>query len=321
MPKAQPIILSKRWVLGALRAVDRERDRRERVLALERSFRRWLEEAQFVLPDESIDLQRLAGTINPFVLLAHAKVESLTAVSDLESHLRLAKQFSSIETSIGKMLEEVTVPEYGWHRSTSGAQSEESIIDAELLEGDTLYATTIKSGPRTLNDDISKRLGNSIATDAPLWGHRRGVRQVEVTYATLYGTFKQSNKKDWRVLLAAYELLRDLALQDRDTRILSEPKQRTRFAFERDGVRVCVRLRNGMKWWSFLGRSGLTFLEVGAALIRAAIPPNPSTRHPRGESLRRMLDIPENYNIALLQRNQLEWALLFSGLFADRFEP
>jgi len=313
MPKAQPIKLSKQWVLKALTHLDRDPSKK-RVLELETEFRRWLDNSHLALPGNTLSIKKLSGQINPFVLLSHAKLEGLSLVADLESHLKLAKQFSSIETSAGKMLEEITVPVFGWQRTHSSAQSRESIIDAECKGGDVLYVATIKSGPRTLNDDISQRLGRSIATDAPEWGKRRGVQHVDVTYATLYGTFKQSNKKDWRVLLAAYE-----HLHSQGATILVAPEKRTRLVFYDKGVQVSVHIRNGIKWWSFLGQSGLTFLEVGAALIRATIAPDSNRKEPGSQELKAILEVPEDFNIGILQRNQVEWALFYASWFADAF--
>nr|WP_155987403.1 PmeII family type II restriction endonuclease [Thermus oshimai] len=323
LPKSKEIIVRKEFILDALEKLDQD-PHRTRILNLESAFRNWMDSAQFELPTDALSIEDLgSGTLNPFALLAHAKIEGLTSVSELEAQLKLAKQLSSIETSVGKMLEEVTIPEYGWQRFPSKSQSVDSWVDAMHKGRKVLYIATIKSGPRTLNDSISTELGQSIARHAASLGKRYNCKLVSVTYATLYGTFKQSNKKDWRVLLSAYNELKSLE-DSQDIEILLTPEKRKGLVFKHGDTRVLVRLRHGIEWWTFLGSSWLTFLEVGAALIRAAVQASPQTgglyKEPSHAELAELLRVPTNYNIAILQRNQIEWMLLFVSLFVDKLE-
>jgi hypothetical protein len=79
---------------------------------MENDFRRKIDTHIASLPQKNLTLKMF--NTNPYVLLMHAKQRGYSRVSDLESDLLPAKQFSSMETSAGKMVEKVVLPVYGW---------------------------------------------------------------------------------------------------------------------------------------------------------------------------------------------------------------
>src|SRR5690606_25962070 len=97
---------------------------------------------------------------SPFVLLIHARQRQYSKVSELERDILPAKQFSSMETSAGRMVEEVVLPVYGWQCVLSQMHTSYSAIDGKCVTPTTLCAATLKSGPRCLNDEMSENLAD-----------------------------------------------------------------------------------------------------------------------------------------------------------------
>jgi len=91
--------MSKQALLGQLLVVDGTKENRDRVLALETSFRRMVDAHVASLPASDSALEKF--NTSPFVLLIHARQRNYTKVSDLERDILPAKQFSSMETSAG----------------------------------------------------------------------------------------------------------------------------------------------------------------------------------------------------------------------------
>ena len=112
LPRATSTALSRRSLLGQLLVVDGIKENRDRVLALETSFRRKVDAHVASLPANESDLEKF--NTSPFVLLIHARQRNYTKVSDLVRDILPAKQFSSMETSAGRMVEEVVLPAYEW---------------------------------------------------------------------------------------------------------------------------------------------------------------------------------------------------------------
>ena len=77
--------------------------------------------------------------------------------------------------------------------------SAESVLDGRQPGSDPFRVATLKSGPRCLNDEMSENIADAIIAHARGWG-QAGTTQVDFTYGVLYGTKKQSNKKDWHIL-------------------------------------------------------------------------------------------------------------------------
>ena len=258
---------------------------------------------------------------NPFVLLFHSKKQGYCHVSELERDLVPAKVFSSLETSAGKMVEQVALPVYGWSTVESTMHSLYSVLDGSRLDGNTglFEGATLKSGPRTLNDTMAKEIGTDIAERASEWGADKGVRRVAVTYGTLYGTKKQSNKKDWHILRNVDEARPAHAI------IRESHLGRWGIRYEVDGLDISANVRVGLEWWKHLG-GPLAWLEIACALIRACIVP---TGSPAPEShviseVGQILDlssaISDGFNVSVLQQSQLEWLLFFAYHLTDELK-
>lgn len=295
--------------------VDSDRNSRQRVLDMEIDFRNKAETHLASLP--STDVGFADFKTNPFVLLIHAKHRKYSEVHQIEPDIALAKRFSSMETSTGKMVEEVVLPKYGWETVPSGMHTAMSVLDGRATDTSSgvLRVATLKSGPATLNDDMSGRIADNIVQYARQWAQHFKVQEVEFIYGTLYGTKKRSNKKDWHIL-------RNVA--EKATTVTRQPNGIWECSFQDSGVRVNVLAKLGHEWWEYLGGS-LTFIEVGAAMIRACVEPSsailstpPAFTIPSLEQIVSMDDVPDEYNVSILQRGQIPWLFLFAWhLFDD----
>src|SRR3546814_9376618 len=79
--------------------------------------------------------------------------------------------------------------------------SSESVLDGRREPGECRFlCATLKSGPRCLNDEMAKDIGTDVARHARSWAVSHHANFVDFTYGVLYGTKRQSNKKDWHVL-------------------------------------------------------------------------------------------------------------------------
>lgn len=299
-------------MLGQLLVVDGTRENRERVLALETAFRRKVDAHVASLPASNSALEEF--NTSPFVLLIHARQRNYTKVSDLERDILPAKQFSSMETSAGRMVEEVVLPAYGWQCVASVMQTANSALDGRKLDGGRLLLATLKSGPRCLNDEMSENFADSILNNYEAWAHESGVSEVDFTYGVLYGTKKLSNKKDWHILRNVKE--------KNPAAITIDPANRWDCAFIANGIKVGVTVRIGLDWWTHLGGENC-FVEVMAALIRACISPGVSDPRDFSYSISDMKTIVSTavvrdpYNVSLLQQSQLPWLFLMARHFCD----
>ena len=284
---------------------------------MESDFRSRIDTALTRLPIADSPLSKFPT--NPYVLLFHAKKQGYSHVSEVERDLVPAKVFSSLETSAGKMVEQVVLPVYGWEIVESHMHSLYSVLDGSRCDPGQFKGATLKSGPKTLNDTMAREIGTDIERCAPKWALEKGVRRVAVTYGTLYGTKKQSNKKDWHILRNIDEVRPERS-------ILREPHiGRWGIRYDIDGVDISVRVRVGLEWWTYLGDE-LTWMEVGCALIRACIEPTnaPAPRDHVIAEVGRILDlsavISPGFNVSVLQRSQLEWLLFLAYHFTDVLE-
>ena len=319
LPRPGPVVMKKRDILAQLSALDGNERSRARVLAMESDFRSRIDTALARLPIADSPLSKFAT--NPYVLLFHSKQQGYSHVAQIERDLVPAKVFSSLETSAGKMVEEVVLPIYGWDTIESTMHSRYSVLDGSRLDrdGDLFEGATLKSGPNTLNDSIAQQIGADIARYAPEWASDKRVERVAITYGTLYGTKKQSNKKDWHIL-------RNIDEARPERSILRESHMgRWGIRYEIDGLDISARVRVGLEWWKYLGDE-LTWLEVGCALIRACIAPTstPPSMSPVITELARTIDLSRvasrSFNVSILQWSQLEWLLFLAYHFTDVLE-
>lgn len=312
LPKPGARRLSKTSLLQQLEVVDSSSDCRSRVLAMENQFRRKIESHITSLPESDAKLQKF--NTSPYVLLIHARNRNYTKISEIEKDILPAKQFSSMETSAGRMVEEVALPTYGWECVESEMHTSNSALDGRKTEPGLLRLATLKSGPRCLNDEMSENFADAILNHYRAWAAEADLAEIDFTYGVLYGTPKTSNKKDWHILRN---------IREKCTQVLTmDPSDSWNCAFEEEGISVDVTVRIGLDWWEHLGGPNC-FVEVFSALIRACI--NPGTADPSAHrylisdlhDIVSTASVGRDYNVSLLQRSQLPWLFLIACHFCD----
>jgi hypothetical protein len=218
------------------------------------------------------------------------------------------------------MVEKVVLPVYGWEVVQSAMHTYGSLLDGRKVEASAnkFIGATLKSGPRTLNDDIARNIGNELVGRAPSWAVDHGVKEIEFTYGVLYGTKKQSNKKDWHILRNI-----DEARPGRSELLVSH-RNNWSIAYSDGPLTVTSNVRVGIEWWEYLG-GRWTWIELCCALIRACIHPATVLPAPHCYVISDMSDIldlseiDDGYNISLLQKSQFEWLLFLARHFCDGF--
>ena len=316
LPRPFETVVSKADLLAELKSVDCSDEARGRILAMETAFRQRISSHVAALPAKSSSFQRF--NTSPFVLVFYAKQKGYRYVSEIESDILPAKLFSSMETSAGRMVQDVVLPLYGWEGVESTMHSASSVLDGRKCESGIVKLATLKSEPRCLNDEMSKDLADDIVGHAEQWAEEAGVDHVDFTYGVLYGTKKQSNKKDWHILRNIVET--------RGTRfVIQHPRKRWDCSFRVRGVRVDVAVRIGTEWWAHLGGSH-TLMETMCALIRACVTPASSAEKGAAYTISDLGEIisiegvPDDYNVSLLQRSQIQWLFFLARHYCDRIE-
>jgi hypothetical protein len=313
LPKATTKQLSKRLLLEQLQDVDRTEASRSRVLAMETEFRRKIDSHVGSLPATDALFQKF--NTSPYVLLIHARNKTYSKISEIEGDILPAKQFSSMETSAGRMIEEIALPAYGWACVASEMHTSNSALDGRKKEADLLRLATLKSGPRCLNDEMSENFADAIVNHTQAWSSEYDRKKIDFTYGVLYGTQKISNKKDWHIL-------RNIREKKGVGALTIDPADRWNCAFQDEDVSVSVTIRIGLDWWEHLG-GPLCFIEVFSALIRACIAPgaeDPDDHRYFIADLRKIVSmntVPQAYNVSLIQRSQLPWLFLVARHFCD----
>jgi len=312
LPRPAGRRLSKANLLLQLASVDRSDESRQRVLAMENQFRRKIDSHITSLPEGDAKFQKF--NTSPYVLLIHARNRSYTRISEIESDILPAKQFSSMETSAGRMVEEVALPVYGWECIASKMHTSNSALDGRKTEPSILRLVTLKSGPRCLNDEMSENFADAIINHYHAWSQEANRTRLDFTYGVLYGTPKTSNKKDWHILRNIRE--------KRGNALTVDPADRWNCAFQERGISVDVTVRIGLDWWEHLGGPNC-FIEVFSALIRACIAPGTSDPAAHQYVIADLHDIVStasvgrDFNVSLLQRSQLPWLFLIARHFCD----
>lgn len=316
LPKPEARVFSKEKIFTQLADLDNDEDARKRILKLEVGFRHKIESHIASLPDKDSKFKKF--NTSPFVLLIHSSKNGYSKISEIEGDILPSKQFSSMETSAGRMVEEVVLPAYGWKVVPSSMHSANSALDGMQLQGKKVKLATLKSGPRCLNDEMSENFADAIIGNVINWAHEYSVGHIEFTYGVLYGTKKQSNKKDWHIL-------RNLAEKLPTSHFTDLPKNKWSCSFHLEGVEVDVNIRIGEDWWNYLA-GGFGLLELAVAIIRATIMPIYSARDESEfiisdlEQVCSLDKMPPNFNVSLLQRSQLQWLFLILYHFCDKME-
>lgn len=316
LPKPKPLVFKKKDIFLRLKQLDKDKSATSRILKLETGFRNKITMHLASLPAKTSNLRKF--NTSPYVLLIHSFKNKYSKLTEIEGDILPAKEFSSMETSAGRMIEEVALPIYGWSIVPSAMHTTNSALDGMQKKGKTIKLATLKSGPRCLNDEMSENFADAIINNAENWAKSNSVNHVEFSYGVLYGTKKQSNKKDWHIL-------RNLSEKIPTNKFTILPKGTWNCSFVLNSTKVDVDIRIGDDWWSYLGDQN-TLLEIAIALIRATVTPTAipkkAPQYTIGdlEKICSIDKLDSRYNIALLQRGQFEWLLLFLYHFCDRIE-
>ena len=317
LPKPKPQVLRKQDLLNHLVAVDNSKPAWARISRMEVEFRRRIANMSTRLPSSSSQFDKF--NTNPYVLLMFAAERQYSDVSQLEPELAASKIFSSLETAAGRMVEEVTLPIYGWVIPASGMHSAFSAIDGMQIRRPVGRFATLKSGPRCLNDPTSENLAIAVLDHARTWAQQTQVQKVEFTYGALYGTPKKSNKKDWHILK---NIVAKAPNPLYGVTVLRAPVQSWSCRIDHNGIPVESTVRIGLDWWNHLGGPDCA-LEVWIAMIRACIAPAPypplTAQHviPDIAKIVSTAAVPNGYNVRILQQSQLPWLFFVARHFCD----
>jgi hypothetical protein len=299
-------------LLQDLISVDSDRAATSRVLQMETLFRSRVAQHVQALPQAAANFQDFSTS--PFVIAIYSRWKGYSRISQVEQDILPAKLFSSMETSAGRMVEDVTLPVYGWAPVPSTMHTSNSALDGIRLVGGTLRAATLKSGPRCLNDEMSENFADAVISHACAWLTSHRGSSLDFSYGVLYGTKKQSNKKDWHILRNLYDKLKAPAFT-------VDPVGRWHCEFTVGGQPVTATVRVGKEWWDYLG--GPTCLtEVCVALIRACVvvgPPDPPNHRYVMGDLGQIVDATPAAGImtSILQQSQYPWLFFLMRHFCD----
>jgi hypothetical protein len=247
--------------------------------------------------------------------MIHCLKRQYSRISQIENDILPAKEFSSMETSAGRMAEAITLPIYGWEVVESEMHTANSALDGKKIDNDTLRLVTLKSGPRCLNDEMSENFADAIIANCEEWAKKNNVVNVDFTYGVLYGTKKISNKKDWHIL-------RNLSEKLSEDKFLVSPKERWSCKFNLNGITVKVTVRIGKDWWKYLGGDNC-LTELFVALIRACVIPKSEDPINYSYLMSDLHDIvntsfvPTGFNVAIMQKSQLPWLFFLARHFYD----
>lgn len=316
IPKAKSRIMTKASLLEQLKLIDRNGGSKKRVLELETGFRKKIGAHTIGLPAKDALFDKF--NTSPFVLLIHASSRGYSSVDEIERDILPAKQFSSMETSAGRMVEEVVFPVYGWQCVTSKMHTANSALDGRKVGPHSYEVATLKSGPRCLNDEMSENFADAIVENAKAWADGAAIKRVSFTYGVLYGTEKKSNKKDWHIL----RKLAEKCVARKNCRVISPPDDSWICKVQIDGIPVDSQVRIGIDWWTHLGGENC-LIEVLVAMIRACVCPTKRCEELSSLTIRdlpaviSLEGISEDYNVGLLQRSQIPWLFLMARHFCD----
>ena len=313
MPHPDVVTFTKAELLRSLVRVDKSPASSKRVLAMETEFRTRIKNHVQALPTSDAKFSKFFTS--PFVLMFYALQNGLQRIGEIEQVILPAKVFSSMETSAGRMVESVALPKYGWEIVPSQMHSSYSAVDGKRTVRDTLFLATLKSGPRCLNDEMSENFADAILGNCLTWAKDAGVKKIDFTYGVLYGTRKQSNKKDWHIL-------RNIA-EKFPSGIVESPENMWHCRFKKNGVDVTVTVRIGADLWTHVAGHDDALMELCTSLLRACIKLPAAGRVKHNYVISDLADIvslrgiDERFNAKIIQRSQLEWLFFFARHFCD----
>jgi hypothetical protein len=288
----------------------------DRVAKISKNWSNYLKPnvAKTIEDKEDIDDYRL----NPYAITAIAGILDLDTAEEISEFIFGSKLYMSLETAFGKSVENIVLPIYpipsttaGWEEHPekeremkSDSRTEDLVwqdVDKYCVIGDTAYITTVKSGPRTLNEDITDSIKDDIAYHSETWlegtqKHHPEVEKLNVTIGLTYGTDHSTNNKEMRILLKLVE--EGFVEIDRDSKpgVIQHP--------ENDDISVESRV--GIDFWSYVGSpqnpddAEHVFLEVLLGMIEAADETGEALRSTTGDKIHKLtnavdtLTIPES---------------------------
>ena len=315
----RPVVLRKREIFDRLQALDNNAASRDRVLSMEGKFRA---RGATLLKRLPVAASRFGDfNTNPFVLMFYSRQQNYSRVGEVERDLVRAKVFSSMETSAGNMIEKIVLPVYGWETVPSEMHSYGSVLDGRASSPgpNTFVAATLKSGPRTLNDSMAMNIGSEVVKRAQSWAIENHAQNVDFTYGVLYGTKKQSNKKDWHILRNIDEG------RPPGSQVNESHRRNWSISYVDGPLSVTATVRVGLEWWEYLGGED-AWLELCCALIRSCVTPTSGIITGGNytisdmEAILDMSGVGGNYNVSLLQSSQLEWLLFLARHFCDELK-
>ena len=127
LPRPKADKLKKSELLHQLEIIDRIVNSKSRILELENKFRATMGNHVSSLPTSESKFQRF--NTNPFVLMIHCLKREYSRISQIENDILPAKEFSSMETSAGRMTEAIALPIYGWQVVESEMHTTNTALD------------------------------------------------------------------------------------------------------------------------------------------------------------------------------------------------
>ena len=165
---------------------------------------------------------------------------------------------------------------------------------------------------------MSENFADNVLSHGPTWLTDNGASQLEFTYGVLYGTKKQSNKKDWHIL-------RNIAQKLPSSQVQQPPWHRWECNFTLAGNAASATVRVGKDWWDYLG-GPLCLTEVCVSLIRACVTPGQIDANGTQYTISDLAEIvalpnnPLQVNVSILQASQYPWLFFLMRHFCDRLD-
>lgn len=210
-------------------------------------------------------------SLNPIVLGMVAFKNNFQSPVDLDEILKISKEFSSFETSSGRIVEDIFPIEYGFETVKTEAHDPFSEIDCKRIENGVAHLVALKSGPSCINDSMSKRIGNSIAENNCEWFEKYSVNEIVFTVAMNYGTAKLSNKKDWHTIRLAEESLTSAGYEIEVSCIKEGKIAHPYFIAKQNDKTLRVQTLQGKALWDYITRNEIGFYVLVLALVMASI--------------------------------------------------
>jgi hypothetical protein len=323
---ATELIISKAEVVEALVRISQSPPALERIAEISARLRPRLRNARLARP-------KINGkSTNPYVLAALALRRKYGLPRQLDRGLVQQKEFSSLETAVGRAVEETVPMVYGWETVRSKAHSPTSQIDCARSGGGILRLAALKSGPSCINDTMANKIGSAVVEHCQSWAEKWQCNRVEFTVGMLYSTGRKSNKKDWRAVSLAEAGLRNSdwdivrsCLEQRGEGLL--PFALPEMVAGKGSLRLTMTVRHGVTLWDYLAAPVPdAVFELCCGLVGAAVRGDNNEQavvdvgHLRTEELAAVVRVPPNLVLpgnSPVSLPGLPWLFLFVRHFVD----